>query len=88
MLIHLQAETRSCYSEAEQRPLTGKRNGGTVYTVNRSILAWAKAASQNVVVVITSGVYTYVSKTKSKLDSVIFEILANYLCANVANLQQ
>lgn len=58
MLIHLQAETRSCYIEAERMPLTQRQHGGTEYTVRRDTLVLAKQLNQNVVVVITSGVYT------------------------------
>ncbi|CAK6964402.1 polycystic kidney disease protein 1-like 2 [Scomber scombrus] len=72
---HWPAETRSCYTNAEQRPLTETKNGGTEYTINRSILLWAKQAHQNVVVVITTEddvpIYaTFTIETSSPSDPV------------------
>lgn len=67
MLTYLQDETKSCYKEARQRPLTRKQDGGTEYTVSQQSLELAKSKDQDVTVVVTFGAYTLVSKLLLKL---------------------
>lgn len=62
MLIYLQMETKSCYKDAERRPLERKQDGGTEYTVSHATLTQAKSKGQDVTVVIATGTYTGVSK--------------------------
>ncbi|CAJ1078835.1 polycystic kidney disease protein 1-like 2 [Xyrichtys novacula] len=47
---HWEKETKSCYEDARQRPLTAKAHGGTQFTINYSYL---KEAKETVTVVLT-----------------------------------
>lgn len=56
ILITVQDEIRSCYTDVGKRPLQLKQNGGNEYSVNRG--GPGNRNEQPIVVVIASGVYT------------------------------
>lgn len=63
MLIYLQDDIdKDCYRDANKRPLVKKVNGGTQYTVTYNSLKYAQSKDKDLTVVITSGMYVYISQ--------------------------